>query len=202
MQLIKIGRVAAWILFVTIIIYFITGYGMTKGIIDRNFSLFLHETILPFITIVAFVIHASISIKFAFMRWRIWNLFTLFTLIIIFGGILLLFLYFQFFVQPNLLPNSNLRPLESSKNNSTNILNYGNSSQPKKTFNPAELAKYDGKNGSPAYVAVDGIVYDLSRVFINGDHSGYSAGQDLTNVFHSRHDSSILTKFPVVGFLK
>jgi predicted heme/steroid binding protein len=184
MQLIKIGRLAAWTLFITIIIYFITGYGMTKGIIDRNFSFLLHATILPFLTIIAFTIHTSISIRFAFMRWRIWNRFTMLILIVFFGGILLSFLYFQYFIQRNTVTNNSIQ---------------SSSSQTQKIFTPAELAKYDGKNGNPAYVAVDGIVYDLTGVFINGDHAGYSAGQDLTNAFYSKHYVSMLTKFPVVG---
>jgi predicted heme/steroid binding protein len=184
MQLIRIGRLAAWTLFMTIMIYFITGYGMTKGIIDRNFSLLLHTAILPLITIIAFIIHASISIKFALMRWRIWNLFTLFILIIFFGGIFLSFLYFQFFIQQNNVTNNSIQ---------------SNSLQAQKLFTPAELAKYDGKNGNYSYVAINGTVYDLTSVFINGDHSGYSAGQDLTNAFYSKHYPSMLTKFPVVG---
>ena len=46
----------------------------------------------------------------------------------------------------------------------------------------AELAKFNGKNGQPAYVAVDGIVYDVtnSSAWKNGDHNGYEAGKDLT----------------------
>jgi len=192
MKLIKINRLAAWVLLVTIVIYFISGYGMTKGIIDRNFSLLLHEAILPIFTVTAFFIHASISIKFAFMRWRIWNRFTSCILLIIFGGTFLLFIYFQFFAQQN----------ASLKNSTTNNLNQINSSQVQKIFSLSELAKYDGKNGNPAYVAVDGTVYDLSSVFINGSHFGYSAGQDLTAAFHSRHNSSRLSGFPVVGVLK
>ena len=31
-----------------------------------------------------------------------------------------------------------------------------------KKFSKAELAKFDGQNGQPAYVAVDGTVYDVS----------------------------------------
>lgn len=107
MQLIKLSRYAAWVLFVTIVLYFVTGYGMTKGIIDRSFALLLHETILPILTISAFVIHTSISIKFALMRWRIWNRFTLFVLILFFGGISLFFLYLQSYIPQNVaLKNS------------------------------------------------------------------------------------------------
>lgn len=30
------------------------------------------------------------------------------------------------------------------------------------TFNQTELAKYNGQDGQPAYVAVDGVVYDVT----------------------------------------
>jgi len=32
-----------------------------------------------------------------------------------------------------------------------------------RTFNKNELAKYNGKNGTPAYIAYKGKVYDVSR---------------------------------------
>ena len=32
------------------------------------------------------------------------------------------------------------------------------------TFNQTELAKYNGQGGQPAYVAVDGVVYDVTGV--------------------------------------
>ena len=32
-----------------------------------------------------------------------------------------------------------------------------------KTFTLAQLAQYDGQNGQPAYVAVDGVVYDVTN---------------------------------------
>ena len=75
--------------------------------------------------------------------------------------------------------------------------------QVQKKFTTQELAKYDGKNGNPSYVAIDGIVYDLSAVFRRGKHHHQRAGQDLTEVYCSRHNSkTILQKFPVVGTLK
>lgn len=33
-----------------------------------------------------------------------------------------------------------------------------------KTFTTTELAEFDGRNGHPAYVAVKGVVYDVSNV--------------------------------------
>lgn len=46
-----------------------------------------------------------------------------------------------------------------------------------------ELAQYNGKDGQPAYIAVDGIIYDVtnSAAWKNGQHNGFDAGKDLTS---------------------
>ena len=66
-----------------------------------------------------------------------------------------------------------------------------------------ELKKFDGKNGNPAYVAVDGIIYDVSNVakWKNGDHNGYSAGNDLTDIIKNKspHGVKNLEGLPIVG---
>lgn len=66
-----------------------------------------------------------------------------------------------------------------------------------------ELAAYDGKDGNPAYVAVEGVIYDVSGSsrWRNGEHNGYSAGQDLTEQIKSisPHGLSVLTRMPAVG---
>ncbi|WP_326521342.1 cytochrome b5 domain-containing protein [Faecalispora anaeroviscerum] len=48
---------------------------------------------------------------------------------------------------------------------------------------------YHGKNGIPAYVAVNGIVYDVtnSAAWRVATHFGLSAGKDLTTEFNSCH---------------
>jgi len=56
-----------------------------------------------------------------------------------------------------------------------------------KIFTPAQLAQYDGTNGQPAYVAVDGVVYDLKLGFYKWQPHGFSAGQDQSAAFHSQH---------------
>ncbi len=71
-------------------------------------------------------------------------------------------------------------------------------------FNTEELAKYNGQNGNPAYVAVDGKVYDVSNVSVwkNGSHFGkFTAGQDLTEEIKSisPHGLSKLDSVPIVG---
>ncbi len=68
-----------------------------------------------------------------------------------------------------------------------------------------ELAAYDGKDGKPAYVAVDGVIYDVTDVpqWANGTHNGNTAGKDLTDVIKSApHGESVLAKLTVVGKLK
>ena len=73
-----------------------------------------------------------------------------------------------------------------------------------KVFTLDELKTYDGQNGNPAYVAVSGVVYDVTNAkgWSNGAHQGHSAGQDLTSVITSApHGTSILTGLTIVGTL-
>ena len=68
-----------------------------------------------------------------------------------------------------------------------------------------ELAKYNGKDGQPAYIAVDGVIYDVSNVpqWANGQHNGFEAGNDLSEEIKtiSPHGVSKLNGLPVVGKL-
>lgn len=72
-------------------------------------------------------------------------------------------------------------------------------------FTLSELAYYDGSMGKPAYVAINGIVYDVSNEAVWGgaSHFGLIAGKDLSSQFKSCHgNESILAKLPKVGTLK
>jgi predicted heme/steroid binding protein len=75
-----------------------------------------------------------------------------------------------------------------------------------KEYTKEELAKFDGKNGTKALIAVNGKVYDVTGIDLwqDGDHmSMHSAGQDLTGVLsESPHDDSIFEKIKLVGTLK
>lgn len=74
-----------------------------------------------------------------------------------------------------------------------------------KEFTLSELAQYDGTMGKPAYVAVNGIVYDVSNEATWGgaSHFGLMAGKDLSSQFQGCHGNiSVLAKLPRVGILK
>jgi len=74
-----------------------------------------------------------------------------------------------------------------------------------RTFTADELARFDGLNGSPTYVAHDGLVYDVSGSFLwrRGRHQAqHLAGTDLTEALGGApHGASLLARFPVVGRL-
>ncbi|WP_406676792.1 cytochrome b5 domain-containing protein [Neomoorella carbonis] len=81
-----------------------------------------------------------------------------------------------------------------------------------KEFTLEELAQYDGSNGKPAYVAVNGLVYDVTNVegWKEGVHKPWSdkrvAGRDLTSELAkappSHRQKEFWAKLPVVGRLK
>ena len=74
-----------------------------------------------------------------------------------------------------------------------------------KEFTLDELTQYDGTMGKPAYVAVNGIVYDVSAnsKWSRAVHHGLTAGKDLSLEFESCHGAANnLAKLTKVGVLK
>jgi predicted heme/steroid binding protein len=69
-----------------------------------------------------------------------------------------------------------------------------------------ELKKYNGKNDMPAYVAVDGVIYDVteSKYWKDGGHNGFEAGQDLTKEIKevSPHGIKNLERVEEIGLIK
>lgn len=65
-----------------------------------------------------------------------------------------------------------------------------------------ELAAYTGQDGNPAYIAVDGVIYDVTDVpqWKDGKHMGYLAGIDATEFLKSApHGAAKLKGVPIVG---
>ena len=73
-----------------------------------------------------------------------------------------------------------------------------------KIFTLDELKNYDGKEGRKAYIAVDGVVYDVTNVaaWQGGTHHGNNAGNDVSDrIVKSPHGKSTLEKLEIVGKL-
>ena len=75
-----------------------------------------------------------------------------------------------------------------------------------KEFDSDELAKYNGEDGNPAYVAYDGKVYDVSesKLWRNGLHmKRHHAGAELTTDLQAApHERDVLERYPLVGTYK
>jgi predicted heme/steroid binding protein len=247
-NLFKINRFFAWILLILMFLFIISGYGMTKGIISYELTKTLHLGYIAILLIFVFLTHSFLSVRLAFMRWRIWNITSKAVLSLAYVFILSAFTYLRIFYSQS--PPSENTQSQTNQTAETALaqtidnsipaqapltiksppaVNSPAQSQPltpqsakippltqplpadppspiaqdqTKYFTLAELAQYNGKNGQPAYVAVNGIIYNLSAIFINGKHAGYSAGQDLTAAFNSKHSVAILKAFPIIGKLK
>ena len=105
-------------------------------------------------------------------------------------------------VQPSTNKESVTQKGTINENNSNNV----------REFTLEELAQYNGLNGKPAYVAVKGIVYDVTnaKLWRAGAHSPIGeknvAGQDLTAKLAgappSHQNQEFWDKLPKVGILK
>lgn len=69
--LIRISRISAWILLVLMIIFLVSGYAWADRIIMPVGQARWMHTQLDTWLVIAFLVHALISIKFALKRWRI-----------------------------------------------------------------------------------------------------------------------------------
>jgi membrane-associated progesterone receptor component len=91
----------------------------------------------------------------------------------------------------------------SQKRNITAVLPQQNH-QNQREIRLEELSKYNGKDGNPAYVAVNGVVYDVTNnaAWAAASHFGLTAGKDLTSEFGSCHAGQpILNKLILIGKL-
>lgn len=105
------------------------------------------------------------------------------------------------------LNNSSSNTFTASDNPiSTTSDNPSSTTSEQRVFTLVELAQYNGDNGTDAYIAVSGTVYDVTNAdgWTNGWHKGqHLAGTDATAAFaDSPHSESILNGLPVMGVLE
>lgn len=94
--------------------------------------------------------------------------------------------------EPNAPQASETVSTDTSESNSENT-----------EFTIEELAEYNGKDGKPAYIAVDGVVYNVTNAspWKDGEHNGFEAGKVLSDEIKnsSPHGISKLRGLPEVG---
>ncbi len=91
----------------------------------------------------------------------------------------------------------NMRTMENTFENLKNMR--------QQSFTLEELSKYDGKDGNRAYVAIDGVVYDVTynAAWAAGTHFGLKAGNDLSKEISTCHNKEqILKSLEQVGILR
>jgi len=94
--------------------------------------------------------------------------------------------------------------LQNSASASVGTGTYNPQQNSTRMFTTADLAKYNGKDGNPAYVAVNGTVYDVTNnaAWAAATHFGLTAGRDLTSEFTSCHAGQpVLSRLKVVGMM-
>lgn len=102
-----------------------------------------------------------------------------------------------------------VKKLTEIQSNIKNGISYdSNYSSKRQEFTLEEIKqKYNGENGNPSYVVVDGIVFDVTNIdeWANGSHHGLSVGEEHTESFYSCHGQKLdmlKKKLPIVGYLK
>jgi predicted heme/steroid binding protein/uncharacterized membrane protein len=75
-----------------------------------------------------------------------------------------------------------------------------------KEFTSEELLSFNGKDGSPVYIAFEGKVYDVSKspLWSNGMHmQRHTAGQDITGAISAApHGTEVFERYLQMGVLK
>lgn len=72
-------------------------------------------------------------------------------------------------------------------------------------YTRSQLALRNGQDREEVWIAFKGLIYDVSssRMWREGKHYQYFAGQDLTDELHNApHTDRVFNRFKVVGKLK
>ncbi len=96
----KTSRITAWIAILLVILFIITGYGMTKRIIDPDLAKYVHQKILPLPLFITLILHGGICARQSLRRWRVFRKQATSDLyVILLSGLLLLFFLWLYFLK-------------------------------------------------------------------------------------------------------
>ena len=65
-----LDRYSRWILLVLMLLFILTGIGITKNIMDQKLAKQLHENILPIPFYILFLVHIFYKLPFHLVRWK------------------------------------------------------------------------------------------------------------------------------------
>ena len=106
--LMKVNRVVGWLLLLFMVMFIVSGYGLTKpslirsltfGRINYQTALFIHSS-LDVPLLILLLIHAIIEMKFSLMRWGVKNQKLLNLLMLIVGSICLILITYVKLAEP------------------------------------------------------------------------------------------------------
>ena len=69
----QIDKFGTWVLMVLVLSFVITGYGMTKHIMDPVLAKYIHTQLLPLPLLIFFCIHVVKGVRNQFKKWKIFN---------------------------------------------------------------------------------------------------------------------------------
>jgi cytochrome b subunit of formate dehydrogenase len=68
-----VDRYCRWVLAVIMLLFIITGLGITKGLMDPRLAKQLHENILPIPFYILIVLHVFYSLPSQLVRWKVFE---------------------------------------------------------------------------------------------------------------------------------
>jgi hypothetical protein len=69
----RIDRFGMWILMALVLSFVLTGYGMTKHIMDPVLAKYIHTQLLPLPLLIFFCIHVVKAVRNQFKKWNVFN---------------------------------------------------------------------------------------------------------------------------------
>lgn len=191
---VRVDRVMVWVLLVGFIAFMLTGYAMTRGWMDYALASLLHLNVCPLLVGLPFAYHSAYAVHLILRRHRLWNK----------VGKAATGVY-SLVVTVGLLALSQTAAAGASTVHATakapTAAPTAQDDVKVRRFTEGQLAKYNGTNGRPAYVAIDGTVYDVTRLYRAGAHFGCMAGRNVSQEFARVHPVRLLARFAQVGTL-